>query len=269
MNKTSKLSLITSYALILGLTSCSFNNNNENNNSQNNNSSSVYVNTRTISPENEPYFLNNENKSTSLGTYDYTYGVTTYPPIGEIKIEKENSNNSSSNNQALYTEDEVIQITNDLSSEYNKYLKDNINEYESYINGLTTEYNALADEYVNVINSFNDFFIENNEDSLSENLNTSTENKKDPSENLENNYSESEISENTNTVFNTREEEVNSLYEQALKDAANNLDEFENVQGEPQKIKNKSENNSQIEEKPQEFVLNAQTIFEKISKKRK
>lgn len=268
MNKTGKLSLLTSSALILGLTSCSSNNTNENNNSQNNNSSSVYVTTRTISPENETYFLNNENKPETLGSYDYTYGVTMYPPIGEIKPSEENSNtnNSSSNNQPLYTEEEVIQITNDLSNEYNKYLEDSINEYESYISGLTTEYNALADEYVNVVNSFNSLFVEENENSLNENLNTSTENKEDTSENLENNSSESETTENPSPTFNTREEEVNSLYEQALKDAANNLDEFEHVQGEPQKIKDNPENNPQIEENPQEFVLNAQTIFEEISK---
>ncbi len=273
MNKTGKLSLLTSSALILGLTSCSSNNTNENNNSQNNNSSSVYVTTRTISPENETYFLHNENKPETLGSYDYTYGVTMYPPIGEIKPSEEisNTNNSSSNNQPLYTKEEVIQITNNLSSEYDKYLADSINEYETYINGLTTEYNALADEYVNVINSLGDLFVEDTS-SPNENTQISTGDNENqiPSENLEENNEnpsqKGETNENPSPTFNTREEEVNSLYEQTLKDAANNLDEFEHVQGEPQKIKDKPENNPQIEENPQEFILNAQTIFEEISK---
>lgn len=269
MNKTSKLSLITSSALILGLTSCSSNNNNENNNSKNNNSSSAYLTTRTISPESETYFLNSENKSISLGTYDYTHGVTTYPPIGEIKSDKESSN-PSSNNQALYTEEEVIQITNNLSSEYDKYLESSINEYESYINGLTTEYNTLADEYVKVVNSFNDLFVEENMDSTNENTQTSTEDKEVLPENLdtnnENSSLENETNENTTPTFNTREEEINSLYEKALEDAAKNLDEFENVQGEPQKVKDKSENTSQIENKPEETLLNAKIIFDEISK---
>ena len=138
MNNLNKLYVTISSLLLISLTSCT-NSNNKNSTSPEDTEQNIYTSTRTIS-ENDTVNIINEDFYSK--TYDYTSGVSIYPPIGEIK-----ENEEISQNETLFTLEDVQQITNDLANEYNSHIEATSNEYENYITALTKDFSDLENEY--------------------------------------------------------------------------------------------------------------------------
>ncbi len=261
MNNLRKLYILASsmslLALTIGLISCST----QKQISDKNNTSNDFDLTRTIPKEENTKILaeNNEN----LGKYDFNTGIITNPPIGEF--DENNLYEIYENNEQLFTLEEVQNLSNKLAEQYNENLKLNSYEYEKYIENLTNEYINLENEFIALIN---DLSNTNNNSQNNNNSNTEIEN--------EEISSRSKVSDNFDNEqkFNSREEEVNYIYNKALETISSKLDTFEPIQGQaPKSIKEviKNDNNdieeiSLIEDNPEEEMpLNAENIFKQLS----
>lgn len=269
MNKLNKLYVTISSLLLISLTSCT-NSNNKNSTSPEDTEQNIYTSTRTIS-ENDTVNIINEDFSSK--TYDHTSGVSTYPPIGEIK-ENEEISSDTNQNETLFTLKDVQQITNDLANEYNSHLEATSSEYENYISALTEDYVALENDYIGLLNDISSIIdlsepeIENNNTNISEqpenseNISQNTTNKEDSSQNTNN---ENNFEEKPENIPQTREEEVDLIYNKALDTASKNLDEFEPIQGQAPNVTNEQINNStETPQNNESEKIDAETIFQII-----
>ena len=269
MNKLNKLYVTISSLLLISLTSCT-NSNNKNSTSPEDTEQNIYTSTRTIS-ENDTVNIINEDFSSK--TYDHTSGVSTYPPIGEIK-ENEEISSDTNQNETLFTLKDVQQITNDLANEYNSHLEATSSEYENYISALTEDYVALENDYIGLLNDISSIIdlsepeIENNNTNTSEqpenseNISQNTTNKEDSSQNTNN---ENNFEEKPENIPQTREEEVDLIYNKALDTASKNLDEFEPIQGQAPNVTNGQINNStETPQNNESENIDAETIFQII-----
>ena len=279
MNKLNKLYVTISSLLLISLTSCT-NSNNKNSTSPEDTEQNIYTSTRTIS-ENDTVNIINEDFSSK--TYDHTSGVSTYPSIGEIK-ENEEISSDTNQNETLFTLKDVQQITNDLANEYNSHLEATSSEYENYISALTEDYVALENDYIGLLNDISSIIdlsepeIENNNTNTSEqpenseNISQNTTNKEDSSQNTTNKEDSSQNTNNENNfeekpenIPQTREEEVDLIYNKALDTASKNLDEFEPIQGQAPNVTNGQINNStEIPQNNESEKIDAETIFQII-----
>ena len=279
MNKLNKLYVTISSLLLISLTSCT-NSNNKNSTSPEDTEQNIYTSTRTIS-ENDTVNIINEDFSSK--TYDHTSGVSTYPPIGEIK-ENEEISSDTNQNETLFTLKDVQQITNDLANEYNSHLEATSSEYENYISALTEDYVALENDYIGLLNDISSIIdlsepeIENNNTNTSEqpenseNISQNTTNKEDSSQNTTNKEDSSQNTNNENNfeekpenIPQTREEEVDLIYNKALDTASKNLDEFEPIQGQAPNVTNGQINNStETPQNNESEKIDAETIFQII-----
>lgn len=269
MNKLNKLYVTISSLLLISLTSCT-NSNNKNSTSPEDTEQNIYTSTRTIS-ENDTVNIINEDFSSK--TYDHTSGVSTYPSIGEIK-ENEEISSDTNQNETLFTLKDVQQITNDLANEYNSHLEATSSEYENYISALTEDYVALENDYIGLLNDISSIIdlsepeIENNNTNTSEqpenseNISQNTTNKEDSSQNTNN---ENNFEEKPENIPQTREEEVDLIYNKALDTASKNLDEFEPIQGQAPNVTNGQINNStETPQNNESEKIDAETIFQII-----
>ena len=269
MNKLNKLYVTISSLLLISLTSCT-NSNNKNSTSPEDTEQNIYTSTRTIS-ENDTVNIINEDFSSK--TYDHTSGVSTYPPIGEIK-ENEEISSDTNQNETLFTLEDVQQITSDLTNEYNSHLEATSNEYENYITALTKDYSDLENEYLGLLDDISNIIdlsepeIENNNTNTSEqpenseNISQNTTNKEDSSQNTNN---ENNFEEKPENIPQTREEEVDLIYNKALDTASKNLDEFEPIQGQAPNVTNEQINNStETPQNNESEKIDAETIFQII-----
>ena len=269
MNKLNKLYVTISSLLLISLTSCT-NSNNKNSTSPEDTEQNIYTSTRTIS-ENDTVNIINEDFSSK--TYDHTSGVSTYPPIGEIK-ENEEISSDTNQNETLFTLKDVQQITNDLANEYNSHLEATSSEYENYISALTEDYVALENDYIGLLNDISSIIdlsepeIENNNTNTSEqpenseNISQNTTNKEDSSQNTNN---ENNFEEKPENIPQTREEEIDLIYSKALDTASKNLDEFEPIQGQAPNVTNEQINNStETPQNNESEKIDAETIFQII-----
>lgn len=269
MNKLNKLYVTISSLLLISLTSCT-NSNNKNSTSPEDTEQNIYTSTRTIS-ENDTVNIINEDFSSK--TYDHTSGVSTYPPIGEIK-ENEEISSDTNQNETLFTLKDVQQITNDLANEYNSHLEATSNEYENYITALTKDYSDLENEYLGLLDDISNIIdlsepeIENNNTNISEqpenseNISQNTTNQENNSQNTNN---ENVLEEEPENIPQTREEEINLIYSKALDTASKNLDEFEPIQGQAPNVTNEQINNStETPQNNESEKIDAETIFQII-----
>lgn len=265
MNNLNKLYVTISSLLLISLTSCT-NSNNKNSTSPEDTEQNIYTSTRTIS-ENDTVNIINEDFYSK--TYDYTSGVSIYPPIGEIK-----ENEEISQNETLFTLEDVQQITNDLANEYNSHLEATSNEYENYITALTKDYSDLENEYLGLLDDISNIIdlsepeIENNNTNTteqpenSENISQNTTNQEDNSQNTNN---ENVLEEKPENIPQTREEEIDLIYSKALDTASKNLDEFKPIQGQAQNVTNGQINNStETPQNNESEKIDAETIFQII-----
>ena len=279
MNKLNKLYVTISSLLLISLTSCT-NSNNKNSTSPEDTEQNIYTSTRTIS-ENDTVNIINEDFSSK--TYDHTSGVSTYPSIGEIK-ENEEISSDTNQNETLFTLEDVQQITSDLANEYNSHLEATSNEYENYITALTKDYSDLENEYLGLLDDISNIIdlsepeIENNNTNTSEqpenseNISQNTTNKEDSSQNTTNKEDSSQNTNNENNfeekpenIPQTREEEVDLIYNKALDTASKNLDEFEPIQGQAPNVTNEQINNStETPQNNESEKIDAETIFQII-----
>lgn len=269
MNKLNKLYVTISSLLLISLTSCT-NSNNKNSTSPEDTEQNIYTSTRTIS-ENDTVNIINEDFSSK--TYDHTSGVSTYPPIGEIK-ENEEISSDTNQNETLFTLKDVQQITNDLANEYNSHLEATSNEYENYITALTKDYSDLENEYLGLLDDISNIIdlsepeIENNNTNISEqpenseNISQNTTNQENNSQNTNN---ENVLEEKPENIPQTREEEIDLIYSKALDTASKNLDEFEPIQGQAPNVTNEQINNStETPQNNESEKIDAETIFQII-----
>ena len=269
MNKLNKLYVTISSLLLISLTSCT-NSNNKNSTSPEDTEQNIYTSTRTIS-ENDTVNIINEDFSSK--TYDHTSGVSTYPPIGEIK-ENEEISSDTNQNETLFTLEDVQQITSDLANEYNSHLEATSNEYENYITALTKDYSDLENEYLGLLDDISNIIdlsepeIENNNTNISEqpenseNISQNTTNQENNSQNTNN---ENVLEEEPENIPQTREEEINLIYSKALDTASKNLDEFEPIQGQAPNVTNGQINNStETPQNNESEKIDAETIFQII-----
>lgn len=269
MNKLNKLYVTISSLLLISLTSCT-NSNNKNSTSPEDTEQNIYTSTRTIS-ENDTVNIINEDFSSK--TYDHTSGVSTYPPIGEIK-ENEEISSDTNQNETLFTLEDVQQITSDLANEYNSHLEATSNEYENYITALTKDYSDLENEYLGLLDDISNIIdlsepeIENNNTNISEqpenseNISQNTTNQENNSQNTNN---ENVLEEEPENIPQTREEEINLIYSKALDTASKNLDEFEPIQGQAPNVTNEQINNStETPQNNESEKIDAETIFQII-----
>lgn len=269
MNKLNKLYVTISSLLLISLTSCT-NSNNKNSTSPEDTEQNIYTSTRTIS-ENDTVNIINEDFSSK--TYDHTSGVSTYPPIGEIK-ENEEISSDTNQNETLFTLEDVQQITSDLANEYNSHLEATSNEYENYITALTKDYSDLENEYLGLLDDISNIIdlsepeIENNNTNISEqpenseNISQNTTNQENNSQNTNN---ENVLEEKPENIPQTREEEINLIYSKALDTASKNLDEFEPIQGQAPNVTNEQINNStETPQNNESEKIDAETIFQII-----
>lgn len=265
MNNLNKLYVTISSLLLISLTSCT-NSNNKNSTSPEDTEQNIYTSTRTIS-ENDTVNIINEDFYSK--TYDYTSGVSIYPPIGEIK-----ENEEISQNETLFTLEDVQQITNDLANEYNSHIEATSNEYENYITALTKDYSDLENEYLGLLDDISNIIdlsepeIENNNTNTteqpenSENISQNTTNQEDNSQNTNN---ENVLEEKPENIPQTREEEIDLIYSKALDTASKNLDEFKPIQGQAQNVTNGQINNStETPQNNESEKIDAKTIFQII-----
>lgn len=265
MNNLNKLYVTISSLLLISLTSCT-NSNNKNSTSPEDTEQNIYTSTRTIS-ENDTVNIINEDFYSK--TYDYTSGVSIYPPIGEIK-----ENEEISQNETLFTLEDVQQITNDLANEYNSHIEATSNEYENYITALTKDYSDLENEYLGLLDDISNIIdlsepeIENNNTNTteqpenSENISQNTTNQEDNSQNTNN---ENVLGEKPENIPQTREEEIDLIYSKALDTASKNLDEFKPIQGQAQNVTNGQINNStETPQNNESEKIDAETIFQII-----
>lgn len=265
MNNLNKLYVTISSLLLISLTSCT-NSNNKNSTSPEDTEQNIYTSTRTIS-ENDTVNIINEDFYSK--TYDYTSGVSIYPPIGEIK-----ENEEISQNETLFTLEDVQQITNDLANEYNSHIEATSNEYENYITALTKDYSDLENEYLGLLDDISNIIdlsepeIENNNTNTteqpenSENISQNTTNQEDNSQNTNN---ENVLEEKPENIPQTREEEIDLIYSKALDTASKNLDEFKPIQGQSQNVTNGQINNStETPQNNESEKIDAETIFQII-----
>ena len=269
MNKLNKLYVTISSLLLISLTSCT-NSNNKNSTSPEDTEQNIYTSTRTIS-ENDTVNIINEDFSSK--TYDHTSGVSTYPPIGEIK-ENEEISSDTNQNETLFTLEDVQQITSDLTNEYNSHLEATSNEYENYITALTKDYSDLENEYLGLLDDISNIIdlsepeIENNNTNISEqpenseNISQNTTNQENNSQNTNN---ENVLEEKPENIPQTREEEIDLIYSKALDTASKNLDEFEPIQGQAPNVTNEQINNStETPQNNESEKIDAETIFQII-----
>ena len=269
MNKLNKLYVTISSLLLISLTSCT-NSNNKNSTSPEDTEQNIYTSTRTIS-ENDTVNIINEDFSSK--TYDHTSGVSTYPPIGEIK-ENEEISSDTNQNETLFTLEDVQQITSDLANEYNSHLEATSNEYENYITALTKDYSDLENEYLGLLDDISNIIdlsepeIENNNTNISEqpenseNISQNTTNQENNSQNTNN---ENVLEEEPENIPQTREEEIDLIYSKALDTASKNLDEFEPIQGQAPNVTNEQINNStETPQNNESEKIDAETIFQII-----
>ena len=269
MNKLNKLYVTISSLLLISLTSCT-NSNNKNSTSPEDTEQNIYTSTRTIS-ENDTVNIINEDFSSK--TYDHTSGVSTYPPIGEIK-ENEEISSDTNQNETLFTLEDVQQITSDLANEYNSHLEATSNEYENYITALTKDYSDLENEYLGLLDDISNIIdlsepeIENNNTNISEqpenseNISQNTTNQENNSQNTNN---ENVLEEKPENIPQTREEEIDLIYSKALDTASKNLDEFEPIQGQAPNVTNEQINNStETPQNNESEKIDAETIFQII-----
>ena len=269
MNKLNKLYVTISSLLLISLTSCT-NSNNKSSTSPEDTEQNIYTSTRTIS-ENDTVNIINEDFSSKI--YDHTSGVSTYPPIGEIKENKEISGDTNQN-ETLFTLEDVQQITSDLANEYNSHLEATSNEYENYITALTKDYSDLENEYLGLLDDISNIIdlsepeIENNNTNISEqpenseNISQNTTNQENNSQNTNN---ENVLEEKPENIPQTREEEIDLIYSKALDTASKNLDEFEPIQGQAPNVTNEQINNStETPQNNESEKIDAETIFQII-----
>lgn len=256
MNKFNKLYFTISSLFLISLTSCT-NSNNKNSTSPEDTEKNIYIGTRTISKDDSVNILD-ENYSSK--TYDYTSGVSTYPPIGEIKETEEVPSNTNQN-ETLFTLKDVQQITSDLANEYNNYLGTTSTEYENYISLLTEDFMRLENEYFGLLDDISSIIdpyepeTENNNEHISE----QPENFENISENTNN---ENILEEKPEDIPQTREEEIDLIYNKALDNASKNLDEFEPIQG--QVTNGQINNSTETYQNNESEKINAETIFQII-----
>ncbi len=226
-----KSAIIVSSLTLFGLTSCNGNTISENKVTENT-EDNLQISTRTIDTNENVINLNNE-ETPSLGLYDYTIGLSSYPIIENIPLDKSPENKEIL--EELFTLSEVEKIAEDISNEYMNYLSENetylTNEYEKYINSLENNYSNLETEYTNLLNDFFNY-LDNNyqdetdkEDEVIPNI---------PPPSFEDTPQENENNNTNNNKFLTREEEINAIYEKALYNSAKNTNDYEPIQGQPQ-----------------------------------
>lgn len=199
LNKNKFSCLTISSLFLLSLSSCSKQSNKLN--SSGVETTSLYTDSRIISKDAKVNPLNqNLNYENS---YDYNFGVSAYPPIGEIV---------QANQEETFSLDDVNKITENLAKEYNSYLDANSKEYEKYINELTNKFNNLSKEYYDLLNMING----SNNEEITDEQPPKDEEPKDEKP--------------TDT-----KELLDSIYEKALENASKNLDKFEHIQGQAPK----------------------------------
>ena len=159
-----KSAIIVSSLTLFGLTSCNGNTISENKVTENT-EDNLQISTRTIDTNENVINLNNE-ETPSLGLYDYTIGLSSYPIIENIPLDKSPENKEIL--EELFTLSEVEKIAEDISNEYMNYLSENetylTNEYEKYINSLENNYSNLETEYTNLLNDFLNYLDNNYQD---------------------------------------------------------------------------------------------------------
>ncbi len=261
MNNLRKLYILASslslLALTIGLISCST----QKEISQKTNNSNDYDLTRTIPKEENIKVLENNNEN--LGKYDFNTGIITNPPIGEF--DKDALYEIYETNEQLFTLEEVQNLSNQLSQQYNENLRLNSYEYEKYIDDLTKEYINLENEFLALIN---DISNANNNSQDTDNINTEIKDNEI--------FTRSKVSDNfeEEQKFNSREEEVDYIYNKALETISSKLDTFEPIQGQAPKsisevIKSDSNDIEEIslieDNQEKELPLNAENIFKQLS----
>lgn len=265
MNNIKKLYVLASsislIALTIGLISCST----QKQSSQKNDMPNNYDSTRTI-PKNENIkILSNNNEN--LGKYDFNNGPIEYPAVGEFNQETNDYSEIDKQTEQLFTLEEVQSLSNELFNQYTESLKLTSSEYEKYIEELTQEYINLENEYIALV------------DNISKNTITDDASTNNNTDNKINNKEIVPVPDEENTPvseqnFNSREEEVDYIYNKALEAISSKLDTFEPIQGqapestdeinvdENNKLEHRSLNESDTQE---QIPLNAEIIFEAIS----
>lgn len=228
-----KSAVIMSSLALISLTSC--NRTVKNTKTEENTNDNLQISKRSIA-SNENIIKLDKTKLQSLGSYDYTIGVSSYPVIGNVEFNESSENLGES--EQVFTLNEVQKITEDISNEYIRYLSENetylTNKYGEYINALESDYLNLENEYNNLLNDFSNYLEGNIKDE------TNNENVLNPPEDTPNFEDASNKNENTDTntdtnnKFLTREDEINALYEKALYNSSKNINEFEPIQGQAQ-----------------------------------
>ena len=121
-----KSAIIVSSLTLFGLTSCNGNTISENKVTENT-EDNLQISTRTIDTNENVINLNNE-ETPSLGLYDYTIGLSSYPIIENIPLDKSPENKEIL--EELFTLSEVEKIAEDISNEYMNYLSENETYFE-------------------------------------------------------------------------------------------------------------------------------------------
>lgn len=231
-----KSAVIVSSLALISLTSC-----NKTTTSENVATESIddnlQVSTRTIDP-NEGVINLNKEKTPSLGSYDYTIGISSYPVIENIPLDESPENKEIL--EELFTLSEVEKIAENISNEYMNYLSENetylTNEYEKYINSLENNYSNLETEYTNLLNDFLNYLDNNYQDETNkeEEIITDIPPAYPDDEPTFEDTSQEDENNNTDNKFLTREEEINAIYEKALYNSSKNINDYEPIQGQPQ-----------------------------------
>ncbi|BAK80589.1 DUF4358 domain-containing protein [Candidatus Arthromitus sp. SFB-rat-Yit] len=224
-----KSAVIMSSLALISLTSC--NRAVKNTPTEENTNDNLQISKRSIGSD-ENIIKLDKNKLQSLGSYDYTIGISSYPVIGNVEFDESSENLEIS--EQVFTLSEVQKITEDISNEYMNYLSENekylTNKYGEYINAIESDYLNLENEYNNLLNDFSNYL----EGTLKDEINN--EDVLNPSENTPNFEDTSNKDENTDTdnKFLTREDEINAIYEKALYNSSKNINEFKPIQGQDQ-----------------------------------
>ena len=245
----SSLSLL---ALTFGIVSCSLKDNLSNNKDKTNDVISNNNYTRTIPKEQNVKIFSD--KTENLGKYDFNSGISSYPAVGEITENQITNEISEKPNEELFTLEEVQTLTDEIYKEYNKNLESTSSEYEKQLTTLVEDYLNLENEYLDLIDdisknqNFNDKSQVTNEEKFPNSEISDVEETKPI-------IQEQPVKENK---FNSREEEIEDIYNKALEKASKNLGNFEPIQGQPPKT------NSEIENTIPES-LNSEIIFNELN----
>ena len=226
-----------------------------------NSSSIVVTSERTINKDENINVVDKHDKSNL--NYDYNYGVSNYSPIGAVEANALESNHIDSQN--LYTYNEVEEIVNTLSNDYNQalkgtvtdydqYIEKTVTEYETYINNLNTEYKNLENAYVDaldVIDYYDANLNKNHTNNKDSNDSTDSKVTNKTETNIKDSTTSNNVDINKNPEPVTTPEQLDSIYNEAINYAAKNVEHFEPIQGQVVNtneniINPKTNNNKQV-----------------------